>query len=138
MVPLVVIALILGFANIFIDISSLFTRDITVAQAFPVVVTNILSMFIVIELFKSIVEYFEIKRLKLTTIMDVAIVFMLREIMIAVYAHKLSATEIGLLALTLLVIGITRTLTIVFTPYSENGATERLRRKFGLDKEEAP
>jgi len=79
-------------------------------------VTNILSMFIVIELLRSIIEYFEIHRLRITFIIDAALVFILREIMIGVYQHKMGAIEIGSLAVLLLVIGGIRTLAIIYSP----------------------
>lgn len=88
----------------------------TVAAGFDIMVTNILSLFIAIELLKSIIDYFEHHRLRITYIIDAAIVFLLREIMIGLYAHKLSAAEIGAIAALLLVAGGVRTLAIRYSP----------------------
>lgn len=115
MIPLVIFALLLGFAKIVFDLGDLF-GDNSLDRSFAILVTNILSMFVVIELFKGIIEYFEIKRMRITSIIDAGLVFLLREIMIAVYQHKLSASEIGFLSLALIAVAITRTLAVVYNP----------------------
>ncbi len=73
MIPLVILALMMGIARIFLDLKAVF-KSPTVAMGFDIMVTNILSMFIVIELLRSIIEYFEIHRLRITFIVDAAIV----------------------------------------------------------------
>lgn len=115
MIPLVILALMMGIARIFIDLRVVF-KSPTITAGFDTMVTNILSMFIVIELLRSIIEYFEIHRLKITFIIDAAIVFILREIMIGIYQHKMDAVEIASLAVLLLVIGGIRALAIVYSP----------------------
>ncbi len=115
MIPLVILALMMGIARIFLDLRVVF-KSPTIALGFDIMVTNILSMFIVIELLRSIIEYFEIHRLRITFITDAALVFILREIMIGIYQHKTGAIEIGSLAILLLVIGGVRTLAIVYSP----------------------
>ena len=115
MIPLVTLALMMGIARIFIDLRVVF-KSPTIAAGFDTMVTNILSMFIVIELLRSIIEYFEIHRLRITFIIDAAIVFILREVMVGIYQHKTDAVEIGSLAVLLLVIGGVRTLAIVYSP----------------------
>lgn len=115
MIPLVILSLMIGIAKLFLDLRVVF-KSPTIAAGFDVMVTNILSMFIVIELLRSIIEYFEIHRLKITFITDAALVFILREVMIGVYQHKMGAVEIGSLAILLLVIGGIRALAIVYSP----------------------
>ncbi|MCL4490877.1 MAG: phosphate-starvation-inducible PsiE family protein [Nitrospirae bacterium] len=115
MIPLVILSLMIGIAKLFLDLRVVF-KSPTIAAGFDVMVTNILSMFIVIELLRSIIEYFEIHRLKITFITDAALVFILREVMIGVYQHKMGAVEIGSLAVLLLVIGGIRALAIVYSP----------------------
>lgn len=115
MIPLVILALMMGIAKMFIDLRVVFNSP-TVAGGFDIMVTNILSMFIVVELLRSIIEYFEIHRLKITFILDASIVFILREIMIGIYQHKIGAFEITSLAVLLLVIGGIRALAIVYSP----------------------
>jgi len=115
MIPLVILALMMGIARIFIDLRVVF-KSPTIAAGFDTMVTNILSMFIVIELLRSIIEYFEIHRLRITFIVDAAIVFIIREVMIGIYQHKMGAVEIASLAVLLLVIGGIRASAIVYSP----------------------
>jgi uncharacterized membrane protein (DUF373 family) len=115
MVPLVIVALLLGIARILLDLRVVFTSP-TIASGFDLMITNILSMFVVIELLKSVLEYFEHHRIKLTFITDAALVFVLREIMIGLFQQKMNAREILALSALILVIGGVRTLAVVFSP----------------------
>jgi uncharacterized membrane protein (DUF373 family) len=115
MIPIVIVALMMGIARVILDLRAVFGSQ-SIAAAFDLMVTNILSMFIVIELLRSIIEYFTVHRLKITFITDAAIVFVLREIMIGLYEHNLEAGMIIALAVLILVIGGLRTLAIVFSP----------------------
>jgi uncharacterized membrane protein (DUF373 family) len=117
MVPFIILALLLGVARIFLDLRGVY-GSATIDEGFNLLVTNILSMFIVIELLRSILDYFEIHRLRITFIIDGALVFILREIMIGIYQHRMEAFEIISLSVLLLVIGIIRTLAIVHSPRS--------------------
>jgi uncharacterized membrane protein (DUF373 family) len=115
MIPIVIIALLMGLARVVLDLRSVFGSE-TIAAGFDRMVTNILSMFIVIELLRSIIEYFTVHRLKITFITDAALVFVLREIMIGLYQHSLEPGMIVALSALILVIGGLRTLAIVFSP----------------------
>lgn len=122
LIPLVILALLLGMARIVVDLRSVFGTA-TVGTVFDLMITNILSMFVVIELLRSIIEYFEIHRFKLTYITDAAVVFILRELMIGIYGHSLDAWNIGALSLLLLVLGIIRTMAIMYSPDRTREAT---------------
>jgi len=115
LIPLVILALIMGIARLVLDLRSVFGSK-TIATAFDMMVTNILSMFIVIELLRSIIEYFTVHRLKITFITDAALVFVLREVMIGLYDHTLQMGMIIALSVLLMVIGCLRTLAVVFSP----------------------
>lgn len=115
MIPIVIIALMMGIARVILDLRAVFGSQ-TIAAAFDMMVTNILSMFIVIELLRSIIEYFTVHRLKITFITDAALVFVLREIMIGLYQHSLESGMIISLAVLILVIGGIRTLAVIFSP----------------------
>ena len=115
MIPLVILALMLGMARIFLDLKGVFLSP-SITEGFNSLLTDILSMFVIMELFRTLLEYFEIHRLRITFIIDGALVFILREIMVGIYQHKMSATETISLAVLLLVIGVIRTLAIVHSP----------------------
>jgi uncharacterized membrane protein (DUF373 family) len=115
MVPLVILALMLGMARIFLDLKGVFLSP-SITEGFNSLLTDILFMFVVMELLRTILEYFEIHRLRITFIIDGALVFILREIMVGIYQHKMSAIETISFAVLLLVIGVIRTLAIVHSP----------------------
>lgn len=115
MIPLVIAALMLGIARTFLDLR-LILNSPGVGEAFDLMVTNILSTFVVVELLRSVLDYFELHRLKITYITDAAIVFVLREIMIGLFRHAMEARMIGALAALILVLGGIRTLAVVFSP----------------------
>jgi uncharacterized membrane protein (DUF373 family) len=115
LVPLAIVALMMGIARVVLDVWSVW-KSPSISAGFDVLVTDILSMFVVIELLKSIVEYFEVHRLKITFILDAALVFVLREVMIGLYAHEMHAAEIAALAGLLLVMGAVRIAAVRFPP----------------------
>ncbi len=115
LLPLAIVALMMGLARVFLDLGSVW-RSPSIASAFDVLVTDILSMFVVIELLKSVVDYFEVHRLKITFILDAAMVFVLREAMIGLYKHAFHASETAALALLLLVLGALRIAAVRFSP----------------------
>ncbi len=115
MIPLVIFALMIGIAKIFLDLRLVFESP-TITDGFNILLTNILSMFVVVELLRGIIEYFELQRLRLTLIADAALVFILREAMIIVYQQNIKPIEIASLAGLLAVIGGIRTLAILYSP----------------------
>lgn len=115
LIPLSIVALMMGVARVFVDLAHVY-RSPSIADGFDMVVADILSMFVVVELLKSVVEYFEVHRLKLTFVIDAAVVFLLREVMIGVYRHTLAAGELTALAAVLLVLGLFRVAAVRFSP----------------------
>ncbi|MGA2192923.1 MAG: phosphate-starvation-inducible PsiE family protein [Nitrospirota bacterium] len=115
MIPVVILALLIGVARLFLDLGAIFKSD-SINTAFDSIITNTLSMFVVIELFRSIVEFFEIHRLRITFIIDGAIVFILREVMVGLYSHNLAPLYVSSLALLIMVLGGLRTLAILYSP----------------------
>ena len=115
MVPFVILTLMVGMAKIILDLKTVY-QSATIAAGFGLLITNTLSMFIVIEMLRTILEYFEIHRLKITFIIDGALVFIIREIMIGVYEHKMGAVDLLSLSALLLVLGSLRTFAIIYSP----------------------
>jgi uncharacterized membrane protein (DUF373 family) len=121
LVPLAIIALMLGIARVFLDLGAVY-KSPTIGAGFDLLVTDILSMFVVIELLKSVIEYFEVHRIKITYILDAAVVFVVREVMIGLYKHALGAGEIAALAALLLVLGAFRIAAVRFSPERDGTA----------------
>ncbi|MGH7853467.1 MAG: phosphate-starvation-inducible PsiE family protein [Candidatus Binatia bacterium] len=121
----VVLVLTMGLVKMFLEVWTIMAAS-ELKEAFGFIVTNLLTFFIILELFKSLVEYFREHRLKLTFIVDATLVFVLREVMIGLYQHQSSPLQIGALALLALVLGGLRTLAIVYSPM-ERRMVESLR-----------
>ena len=107
LVPVAIVALMMAVARVFLDLWHAWQSP-SIDQGFDLLITDILSAFVVIELLKSIVEYFDAHRLKIVLILDAAVVFLVREAMIGLYQHNLEAGEIAALAALLAVVGAFR------------------------------
>ena len=111
----VVLVLAMGLVKMFLEVWSIMAAS-ELKEAFGSIVTHLLTFFIILELFKSLVEYFREHRLKLTFIVDATLVFVLREVMIGLYQHQSSPLQICAFALLAFVLGGLRTLAIVYSP----------------------
>ncbi|WDE09689.1 phosphate-starvation-inducible PsiE family protein [Thalassomonas haliotis] len=69
------------------------------------IIADVLTLYVLIELSKSLVEYFNTQRLRLTFILDAAIVFILREVLISLFKHELKPEMLYALSVFLLVLG---------------------------------
>jgi uncharacterized membrane protein (DUF373 family) len=83
-------------------------------------VTDILTFLVMIELFRSFIEYFKAKRIRLHTMIDPAIIFIIRELIVMLYSHvPLEGRSLAGFAFLLLALGVIRTLAVVFSPDEE-------------------
>ena len=72
------------------------------------IISDVLTLYVLIELSRSLVEYFNTRKLRLTFIADAAIVFLLREILIALFKHELGPEMIYAYSVLLFVLGLLR------------------------------
>lgn len=77
------------------------------------IITDVLTLYVLIELSRSIADYFVSHKLKLSLIIDAAIVFIIREILIALFKHKIDPSMIYALSTFLFVLGALRTSAIL-------------------------
>ena len=115
LVPLAIIALLLGVVRVFLDMFQIWKSG-SISAGFDTLVTDILSMFVVIELMKSVVEYFEYHRFRISLILDAAMVFLLREVMIGLYTHAMGAPAVAAISGLLLVLGALRIVGAKYDP----------------------
>lgn len=86
------------------------------SEGFTLVVSDLLTFMVIIELFKGFVDFFKAKRFSLHNMLDPAILFVIRELIVALYReHYDWATMLGFSAL-ILTMGVCRTLAIKFSP----------------------
>jgi uncharacterized membrane protein (DUF373 family) len=76
-------------------------------------IADVLTLYILVELSRSLVEYFNSHRLRLTFIVDAAIVFVIREILIGLFKHNLKPEMIYALTALILVLGVLRIASII-------------------------
>jgi len=80
------------------------------------VVVDVLSIFVLIELFRAFSYYLKFDRIRLWALAEVGIVFILREIFIGLYEHRIDWTEILALAAFMAVLVATRIAAVHFEP----------------------
>ena len=108
------LALIAGMLRILFDI-----RNVAIDLldgGFNKIVTNVLTLFIVIEFFKTFADYSKLERVKLTDITDVTILIIMREVTAGLYSKSFGYETIFALSALLLVLGVIRVLAIKYSP----------------------
>ncbi len=80
-------------------------------------VTDILTFLVMIELFRSFIEYLKVKRIRLHSMIDPAIIFIIRELIVMLYSQTplVGSTLMGF-AVLLLALGTVRTMAVIFSP----------------------
>lgn len=103
----ITLGIIIGVLRLFLNLADLVThKDVT--SQYLHIISDVLTLFILIELSRSLVDYFTTNRLRMTFILDAGIVFLLREIMIKLFEHKITPEEIYALSVLLFVLGALR------------------------------
>lgn len=83
-------------------------------------VIDVLSAFVLIELFRTFTDYLEFHRVRLRVLSEVGIAFILREIFIGLYDHAIGSAEVLALAGLLAVLVAARVAAVVFQPRTGN------------------
>ena len=79
-------------------------------------IVDILSTFVLIELFRTFTDYLEFHRIRLRVLAEVGIVFILREMFIGLYAHRMAWPELLAIAALLAVLVAARVAAVQFPP----------------------
>ncbi|MER3451226.1 MAG: hypothetical protein C4298_01480 [Thermus sp.] len=116
---LVILALLIGLfvgsVRTFLDLGLTLTEP-TVRLGLKNLITNTLSLVIILELARAFVEYFEFDRVRLEVLLEVGVALALRELLLALFAEKLSGLEVFLWSLGILALVLGRSLAIRFSP----------------------
>ncbi|MFZ8786658.1 phosphate-starvation-inducible PsiE family protein [Thermocrinis sp.] len=92
-----IITLIIGlFVGIFRTVSELglTITEATVRLGFKELVTNVLSLIIVLELIRAFTEFFEHERVRVAILLEVLIAFVIGEFMLHLFEGKLSGMDV--------------------------------------------
>jgi len=80
-------------------------------------VVNVLDVFVVIELFSTFTGYVKTRHVRLTQLLDVTIVFALRELLVKLYANVFSTEQLIGLCIIVILLVLARSLTARISPH---------------------
>ena len=109
---ILLLALIVGVINILLAIKSILFG--TLGGGFGQIVSSVLTIFVLIDLFKTIVDYREHKEIRLTYVTDATVLIVMREITAGIYAQRFDYQFILGMSVLLLTLGIIRALTVKY------------------------
>ena len=111
---ILLLALIAGTLRILLDIRTVAIDSFD--GGFNKIVTNVLTLFIVIEFFKTFADYSRHERIKLTDITDVTILIAMREVTLGLYSKSFTYEMLFAISVLLLVLGVIRVLAVRYSP----------------------
>jgi len=103
----IMLGIIIGACQLFITTWNLLKLE-GITGYYIDLISDVLTLFVLIELSRSLVEYFSTQKLRLAFIVDGAIVFIIREMLIGMFKHELQPQMIYALAVFLFVLGAIR------------------------------
>lgn len=109
--------LFLNLIKIFYDIYGSYPN---INEIIRHLINNALSMFILIEIIKSVNDYIYYKRIRISVVLDVSIIILLRELVLGLYQHTISESFAILITGIIFIMIIARAITIKFSPNNYN------------------
>jgi len=106
------LALFVGVINILMNIKSILLG--TLGGGFGQVVSSVLTIFVLIDLFKTFIDFREHEEIRITYVTDATILIVMREIAAGVYAQRYDYQFILGLSTLLLILGIIKALAIKY------------------------
>lgn len=91
------------------------TQSVDEAE-FRKLIVNVLDVFVVIELFNTFTEYVKTRRVRLTQLLDVTVVFALRDLLVKMYANNVMTNQLLGLCIIVILLVLARSLTGRFSP----------------------
>ena len=122
LILLMLATLVFAFIDVVVDIIHLIPTISKIKiddGEFRNLVVSVLDVFVVIELFSIFINYVKMHRIRLSLLIDVTAVFILREMIIKIYGKSDSSTDVLVLAVLLVVMVITRSITGRFPPKTD-------------------
>ena len=96
----------------------------TTPEAFQTLITDALTLLVVIELVRTFVDYFVWERVRIHVLLEAGAIFLLRELIIKLYAHDYQGLEVVWWTVGILVLMVSRTLAVRWQPPSHCGEEE--------------
>ena len=111
---ILLLALLVGLVDILRDIRSILYGSLI--GGFGQIVASVLTVFILIDLFKTFVDYREHEEIRITYVTDATILIVMREIAAGVYAQRFDYEFILGMSILLLTLGAIRALAVKYPP----------------------
>ena len=104
----------MGVVNILQNIKSIIFGNL--GGGFGQIVANVLTIFVLIDLFKTFVDFREHEEIRITYVTDATILIVMREIAAGVYAQRYDYQFILGLSTLLLILGVIKALAVKYPP----------------------
>ncbi|MDG6245019.1 MAG: phosphate-starvation-inducible PsiE family protein [Methanolobus sp.] len=127
---ILLIAIIVGMYNVFQNVGFVWLKK----GGFGQVVYSILTIFVLIDLFKAFADYQVHERIRLTYVCDATLMLVLREITVLIYSHEFKNETLLVFGALLLVLAIVRFIAIRYSPTDSIPAPLSLTAKQGPDE----
>ncbi len=114
-VVVLVLGLFVGVARILLGLGQTLSGH-NLAEAFHMLISDALTLVVVIELVRTFVDYFEWQRVRIHVLLDAGAVFVLRELFIGLHNQKIDSLGVLLWAAGVLVLVAARTLALKVQP----------------------
>jgi uncharacterized membrane protein (DUF373 family) len=117
-IPLMLVALGFAFIQALLSTVAMFPLGMGPSadeNALRVLVERVLDVIILIELFNTFMEYARTRHIRLSNLLDVTIVFALREILIQLYAQVFSSADLLTLCVLVIVLVVARSIAASFS-----------------------
>jgi uncharacterized membrane protein (DUF373 family) len=111
------VGLLVSVGRTLLELGLAFTQP-TVRLGLKDLVTNVLSLVIVLELVRAFVDYFEFDRIRAEILVEVAVAFVLREMMLGLFAGEIKGLDVLVWSAGILALIGARALAIAF-PYGK-------------------
>lgn len=102
-----ILTMLVGVGRLFYVLAQLLSTE-GITGNYINIFSDVLTLFILIELSRSLFDYINTHRLYLPILIDVGIVFIIRHVMIAMFNHEMDSLEIAAVSLLLLALGAVR------------------------------
>lgn len=109
---ILLLALFVGVINILLNIKSILFG--TLGGGFSQIVSGALTIFVIIDLFKTFVDYRDHEEIRIAYVTDATILIVMREIAVGVYDQKFDYQFILGSSLLLLILGILKALSVKY------------------------
>ena len=113
---ILLLTLLMGVIHILLNIKSILFG--TLGGGFGQIVSGVLTVFVLIDLFKTFVDFREHEEIRITYVTDATILIVMREIAAGLYAQRYDSQFILGLSTMLLILGIVKALAIKYSQKS--------------------